>query len=174
LNVLEAGLPRSPSPARRRRSQSDLTAELARLTRASYAELQSDWRRLFRSPSPRKIGRNCLELGVAWKLQEEVLGGPNKTTRRTLAALAESLRTSGALAKPRAVRLKPGARLLREWNGETHAVLVLEEGFQWRGRPWRSLSAIAREITGARWSGPRFFGLAGRSAEAKPIVTSDA
>ena len=163
-------------PARRRRSQrSDLEAELARLTLVSYAELQSHWRRLFRSPPPRKIGRDTLELGVAWKLQEKALGGLNNTTRRTLAAHAESLRTTGDLAKPRAVTLKPGARLLREWNGETHSVLVLDDGFQWRGRPWRSLSAIAREITGTRWSGPRFFGLAGGGpTTAKPIAASNA
>ncbi len=165
----------SQPPARRRRSQgSDLKAELARLTLASYVELQSEWRRLFRSPPPRKIGRDSLELGVAWKLQERALGGLNNTARRTLAAFAESLRTTGDLAKPRAITLKPGARLLREWNGETHTVLVLEDGFQWRGRPWRSLSAIAREITGTRWSGPRFFGLAGGPVEAKPIMASDA
>ncbi len=58
-----------------------------------------------------------------------------------------------------AIRLKPGLRLVREWRGETHTVLVLEDGFEWKGEPRRSLSAIAREITGTQWSGPLFFGL---------------
>ncbi len=69
----------------------------------------------------------------------------------------------GDLARRRIARLKPGAKLTREWRGETHTVIVLEDGFEWRGRKWRSLSSIAREITGAHWSGPRFFGLNGKA-----------
>lgn len=61
--------------------------------------------------------------------------------------------------RARIERLKPGAKLVREWQGESHRITVLEEGFEWRGERWRSLSVIAREITGAHWSGPRFFGL---------------
>ncbi len=79
----------------------------------------------------------------------------------------------GDLTQARAVRLKPGAKLVREWRGETHDVLVLEDGFQWRGRQWRSLSAIAREISGTHWSGPRFFGLQAK-AEAGAKVGSKA
>jgi hypothetical protein len=69
------------------------------------------------------------------------------------------METKSDLAKPRAVTPKPGARLLRPWNGVTHEVLAVEDGFLWAGRTWRSLSVIAREVTGTRWSGPRFFGL---------------
>ena len=65
----------------------------------------------------------------------------------------------GDLVRSRAVRLRQGAKLVREWQGETITVLVLEDGFEWQGRRWRSLSMIAREITGTRWSGPRFFGI---------------
>lgn len=160
----------SSRPRRRRFAPRDLEAALTRLTRASYSDLQSKWRRLFHSPPPRQIGRDSLELGLAWKLQERTLGGLNDATRRKLAALAEPLRRTGTVAKPRTVTLKPGARLLRELNGETHVVLVLEKGFEWRGRRWRSLSVIAREITGARWSGPRFFGLKEGPNGAKPIL----
>ena len=69
------------------------------------------------------------------------------------------------LAKPRSASLKRGARLVRTWGGETHEVLVVEDGFLWRGQTWRSLSVIAREMTGTNWSGPRFFGLGKAKAE---------
>ena len=150
-----------------------LKARLAGLGRLGHAELRDEWRRLFRSQPPKRISRDVLELGVAWKLQERVLGGLNRTTGRRLSALADSLSATGDIAKPRSATLKPGARLLREWNGETHAVLVLEDGFEWRGRRWCSLSVIAREITGTRWSGPRFFGLNTGPADAKEVEATD-
>ncbi len=79
--------------------------------------------------------------------------------KRRLAGIAEELRKNGDLSAGPAIRLKPGLRLVREWRGETHTVLVLEDGFEWNGQRRCSLSAIAREITGTRWSGPLFFGL---------------
>ncbi|CUH47594.1 hypothetical protein RUA4292_01765 [Ruegeria atlantica] len=72
---------------------------------------------------------------------------------------------SGKKPRPTCPALKPGGRLLREWNGVTHVVDVTEDGFTWNSRSCRSLSAIAREITGAHWSGPRFFGLTGKGAK---------
>lgn len=147
-------------PTRRRRSAaSNLAADLAGLPDRSYAELQAEWRRLYRAPPPKKLSRDVLELAIAWKLQEAALGGLSAAAKRQLEALAQSMATGGDIAQPRAVSLKLGARLVREWNGETHDVLVVEGGFRWRGERWPSLSAIAREITGTRWSGPRFFGL---------------
>ena len=151
----------------------DLATQLSGLGRRTHGELRQDWRRLFRSPPPKRMSRDILELGVAWKLQERARGGLNRTAGRRLAELAASLQATGDIARPRAAALKPGARLLREWNGETHSVLVLEDGFEWRGRRWRSLSVIAREITGARWSGPRFFGLNAGPAEAKQAEAAD-
>jgi len=79
--------------------------------------------------------------------------------KRQIAGLAKTMETKSNLVQPRSVSLKPGARLLRSWGGETHEVVVVEDGFTWAGKTWRSLSAIAREMTGTRWSGPRFFGL---------------
>ncbi len=137
----------------------DLAAKLAALPEMTTADLRAEWRWLYRGNPPKRIGRHLLELGVAWKLQERVHGGLGAATRRRLAALAKTMDENGDLARTRAVRLKPGAKLVREWRGETHDVLVLEDGYQWRGRRWRSLSAIAREISGTHWSGPRFFGL---------------
>ena len=81
------------------------------------------------------------------------------TGKRQIAELARTMEAKSDLAMPRAISLKSGARLLRAWNGVTHEVLIVEDGFLWAGKTWRSLSAIAREITGTRWSDPRFFGL---------------
>jgi hypothetical protein len=135
----------------------DLDARLAALPGLTHEQLRSEWRRLHRADPPRRIGREVLELGIAWRLQERVLGGISAAVRRRLSELAHTLDRD--LGKARTLRLKPGAKLVREWQGETHDVLVLEDGFAWRGKTWASLSVIAREITGTRWSGPRFFGL---------------
>ena len=143
-----------------RASVANLEERLAALALMSHAELRAEWRRLYRAHPPQKVGRDVLELGVAWKLQEKALGGTSAATKRRLAELARVMESKGDLAKARAVRLRPGAKLVREWRGETHDVFVTESGFLWRGKSWRSLSAIALEITGAHWSGPRFFGLA--------------
>ena len=137
----------------------DLATRLAALPGLSHSDLRAEWRRLYRSEPPKKIGRDLLELGVAWRLQEKALGGMSAPLKRRVAELAKTMETRGDLAQARAVTLKPGARLMREWRGMTHEVRMLEDGFEWRGTRWRSLSAIAREITGTQWSGPRFFGL---------------
>lgn len=139
--------------------QKDLAQEIAALKDSDYAELHTMWSRLFRYRAPKKFARDHLELGVAWKLQAQTSGGLNSATRRRLDELARTLTTNSNLTQKRTTSLKPGARLLREWAGESHEVLVTEKGFVWRGKTWKSLSVIAREITGARWSGPRFFGL---------------
>ena len=141
------------------RAGGDLSERLAALPKLTYADLRTEWRRLFRAHPPQKISRDLLELAIAWKLQERALGGLSPATKRRLADLTTTLESKGDLAKARALKLKPGVRLLREWGGDTHEVLVTESGFVWQGRSWRSLSAIAGAITGTHWSGPRFFGL---------------
>lgn len=84
----------------------------------------------------------------------------SKSTAELEAKLkALTVKKGGALSAGPVIRMKPGSRLVREWRGKTHDVLVLEDGFEWNGERRRSLSAIAREITGTHWSGPRFFGL---------------
>ncbi len=145
--------------AKRSAKQNDLAQEIAALKDLGYAELHTMWSRLFRYRAPKKFARDHLELGIAWKLQAQLSGGVNSATRRRLDELARTLTPKSDLTQKRTATLKPGARLLREWAGESHEVLVIEKGFVWRGKTWKSLSVIAREITGARWSGPRFFGL---------------
>ena len=146
-----------------------LPNQIEQLPLMSYADLRADWRRLFRSEPPTRIGRALLELGIAWKLQEREHGGLSAGTRRQLKELSATLETKGDLAKSRAAKLKPGSRLMREWHGKTHDVLVVDDGFEWHGKRWRSLSAIAREITGVHWSGPRFFGLGKADRAAAPV-----
>ncbi len=148
----------------------DLAEKFAAVAEMSYVDLRSEWRRHFRSDAPKKLSRNILELGVAWKIQESSLGGLTATTRRQLTGLVQTMATKSDLVKVRKVSLRPGARIVRSWRGETHEILVVEDGFHWRGRTWASLSVIAREMTGTRWSGPRFFGL-DRPAHAAPNRT---
>ena len=136
-----------------------LTEKLAALADLDTVGLRAEWRRLYRSHPPLHIRRDLLVLAIAWKLQERVHGGLTAAQKRRLASIAEELRKNGNLSTGPAIRMKPGLRLVREWRGETHTVLVLEDGFEWNGQRRRSLSAIAREITGTRWSGPLFFGL---------------
>ncbi len=141
------------------RSTAELKAKLTALTVMDGDGLRREWRRLYRSHPPRHIRRDLLVLAIAWKLQERVHGGLTAAQKRKLANIGEELRKTGNLSAGPAIRMKPGLRLVREWRGETHTVLVLEDGFEWNGQRRRSLSAIAREITGTRWSGPLFFGL---------------
>ncbi len=112
----------------------------------------------------RVIGRVWRHGRHAWKIQEQAYGGLGAATKRRLADLAKTMELDGDLARNRVARLKPGAKLIREWRGETHTVIVLEDGFEWQGKQRRSLSVIAKLITGAHWSGPRFFGLNGKAA----------
>ncbi len=169
-----AGRPARADGRRRDASSEDAVAvKLRALAELDHDALRAEWRRLYRANPPKRVSRDLLMLGVAWKVQERAYGGLGVATKRRLAGLAKTLEQDGDVTRSRVARLKPGARLIREWRGETHAVIVLEDGFEWNGARWRSLSAIACEITGSHWSGPRFFGLNGR-AEAGPKEPADA
>ena len=133
---------------------------------ASLDELRGEWRRIYRREPPR-ISRDLLIRGIGYRRQEIQNGGLGKTTRRKLKTLAKMFRTTGRVSPDPGLALKPGARLVREWHGRTQTVTVTEDGFEYAGTSYSSLTKIAKEITGAHWSGPRFFGLvrAGRSPE---------
>lgn len=160
---MDAGVTNDPGSKIRKDSNAStaeaVAARLQTLEQMDYAALRREWRRLYRAHPPKRVARDLLMLGVAWKIQEQAYGGLGAATKRRLADLAKSMERDGDVTRNRVARLKPGAKLVREWRGKTHTVVVLEDGFQWRGSQWRSLSVIAREITGVRWSGPRFFGL---------------
>ena len=141
-------------------------SQLSALGSHSMAELQAMWRRLNGTEPPR-ANRKFIESRLAYRIQELAFGGLKTETRARLAALAEEMeaeaggkgagRTRGGA--PSDQRLLSGTRLIREWQGVEHAVTVLDSGFEWQGRPYGSLSSVARAITGTRWNGPLFFGL---------------
>jgi hypothetical protein len=133
---------------------------------ASLEDVRCEWRRLYRSDPPR-VSRDLLTRGIAYRRQELEHGGLSKTTRRKLKTLAKRFRTTGRVAPDPGLALKPGARLVREWHSRTHTVTVTEDGFDYAGTSYPSLTKIAKKITGAHWSGPRFFGLVRDSRSAK-------
>lgn len=141
-----------------RRSES-IATDLAALVTMSPAQLRENWTATERTAPP-NLPPALLRRFSAQRLQERRFGGLPTLVARELerAARGEPLASS---TRP-AVSLTPGTRLVREWNGQTIAVEVREDGFAWKDRTWRSLSEIAREVTGAHWSGPRFFGIARR------------
>ena len=147
-----------------RESLDRIREALTRLPTASRADLQVEWRRLYRTEPPARVGRELLIAAIAYRLQEAALGGLRPESQRRLRAIAEQVSRGEEPAPTAAPRLKPGTRLLREWQGRTHEVLVGDDGFEWRQQHYRSLSQIARAITGTSWSGPVFFGLKQRSA----------
>lgn len=134
---------------------------------ASREELSVLWQRHTRHPPPAGLSRRLLEFAAAWQLQAERDGGLSPATRRRLKRAISELASSSGQASTQAPsrrtsarpRPAPGTRLIREWGGRTHVVDVQEVGVTYNGQPYRSLSEVARTITGARWSGPRFFGL---------------
>ena len=131
--------------------------------------LRAEWQRLHRLAPPDRLSRDLLLRGIATRMQENALGGLRPAAKRSLARwMADSQfgadaadRPAAAATTPPAPRLKPGAVLVRTWHGVTHTVAVTDGGFDYQGQSFQSLSVIARKITGAHWSGPRFFGLTG-------------
>ena len=124
------------------------------------SQLTKEWAALFGRPPPRRLSRRLLELAAAYQAQAMVYGGLRQSTRRKLIDMARrrATATEKPERKPR-VALSPGTRLVRDWHGRTCTVEVTEQGFLFAGQRHGSLSAVARTITGARWSGRRFFGL---------------
>jgi hypothetical protein len=144
---------------------SALDSELAALPTLSAQELQLKWRDLRCGEPTAPASRDLMNREVAYKIQERAHGGLTPTIRRRLRALAEEFEANGAGALAPALTLKPGTRLLREWGGKTHTVIVLDDGFEYDGERYQSLTQIAVRITDAHWSGPRFFGLRKAAAQ---------
>ena len=157
-------------------SQSKLEQEIGELANLPRAELVERWLKIYRCAPPKSVKRGLLERAIAWHAQAKHFGGLSPAIRRQLAEIACGSSGGDIVASqpsdaqdttsvaPTCSRdlvpttsLAAGTRLIREWHGRSHSVDVIEEGFVFEGRIYGSLSAIAREITGARWSGPRFF-----------------
>jgi hypothetical protein len=132
---------------------------LVRLPELDLGELRQQWRALYKANASPHLSRELLVRAVAYRMQEAALGGLRPKRQRQLRHFAQQLKESGEGRIRSRPELKPGTRLVREWRGRTYEVLVLDDGFSWQGTPYRSLSALARKITGTAWSGPLFFGL---------------
>ena len=142
-----------------------IAAEIARLEHLAIDALRAEWRRLHQTPPPKRLSRDILLRGITYRLQENAFGGLSKSLLGKLqGAGSENDNPSSVKRRPR-TSFKPGTRLVREWHDVTHTVVILADGVEWRGQKYRSLSVVAHKITGAHWSGPRFFGLTARSSD---------
>lgn len=135
-----------------------LSDEVAALATMSPAQLRAEWRRIYRV-SPPGMTPDLLMRGIAYRLQERRHGGLTAATVRELDRRAKDIAAGQESGAMRERQLKPGTRLVRQWGGKTHVVLVTDDGFVFDDRRFVSLSQIAKAITGAHWSGPRFFGV---------------
>jgi hypothetical protein len=137
-----------------------VTPRLAALQTARTAELKEQWRALF-GKEPPPFSRTYIQSRLAYRIQELAYGGLKPETVAKLEALGEQLDGGNIVLRRIRHQDKPiaGTRLIREWQGVEHHVTVMVDGYAWQGRPYKSLSAIARAITGTRWNGWTFFGL---------------
>ena len=143
-----------------------LENDLAALATMSTAQLRSSWAETFDTPVP-LVPESLLRRALGHAMQERALGSLSAAARRSLEALASG---GSAAQQDLCIKFKPGTRLMRQWNGRMHSVLVTAEGFEFDGKTWKSLSSIAGRITGGHWSGPRFFGL--KRPQLPPVQTA--
>jgi len=134
-----------------------LASELAGLSALDRIALIEKWRTLYGTEPPGRVRNNFLMHAIAHRMQEKALGGLKPATRRFLEKAAEDNALRQQMLP--VISMKTGTRLLREWHGVTYEVIIMEDGMQCNGKRYRSLSEVARAITGTRWSGPLFFGL---------------
>lgn len=140
--------------------------QLAGLATLSPARLRAEWRRLYRGRAlPEGMTPTQMKRAIAWRLQERAFGSLPPDRMRQLDRLAMQLASEGDVDLGAGPTLKPGSRLVRKWHDRVYCVTVLEEGYAFEDRQYSSLTQIARHITGAAWSGPRFLGLKGREGE---------
>jgi hypothetical protein len=142
---------KSPKQPAKKPAAIDLEAELARIAGMNINVLRSLWREQEGREPPSGFSKDLLARALAYAVQEEQLGGLSREVKKLLA-------NPDTQAEPPR-RIKPGSIIVREYAGARHEVFVVADGFSWQGRTYPSLSAIAKEITGTRWNGPRFFGL---------------
>ncbi len=136
-----------------------LAEEIVALSKAGIADLRERCKNLYGKPPSDGLGRSFLIRAIAYRLQEQAFGGLKPSTRRLLARVAQEAAAESSPKRPPVRKAEMGTILVREWQGNAHRVTVLGDGVSFNGKRYRSLSEVAREITGSRWSGPRFFGL---------------
>jgi hypothetical protein len=179
--VAQAGVAEA-APAASSSDLARLSEEVAALASLDLEELRGRWRKLFRGPAPAHLPRYLVLRIIAYRIQANALGDLDRESVRFLDAVAQDWQKRRVAGKPNAKRpppippvpdqrpLKPGTILAREHEGELHRVMVLDEGFAWHGATYKSLSEVARAITGTNWNGPRFFGL--RDKTRPPLATA--
>ena len=145
--------------SRVQRSPKTLLQMIDELERLPKDQLRERWQEAFQTAVPSHASRAFLERSLAYRIQEQTLGGLSARVNKRLASLQKELDRDPRFAPAPTPSFKPGTRLIRQWKGEVHEVEILETGFSWGGEHYSSLSRIARAITGTRWSGPVFFGL---------------
>lgn len=154
-----------------------LTDEIVGLHELDTDALRTRWRELHGCEPVARMSRDLLIRAIAHRLQERACGELSKKARRAFVNHMQALEQTGAIAQRNVPGIKTGTNLIREWNGKVHRVEVTNDGYVWNGERHRSLSAIARAITGTRWSGPRFFGIhghkAGQGTSAPPAEMAD-
>ncbi len=153
------------------RSNSYPASDVKDLAGLNTDVLRQQWSEFYGTAPVPRISRDVLIRGIAFRIQEEAHGGLGKSCRRQLHRMAEALRAGGALPALQAQSFKLGTKLIREWKGKVHEVVITGDGYVWAGKRYRSLSQIARAITGTRWSGPRFFGLETEKQTATTLAT---
>jgi hypothetical protein len=147
------------------KSHEALSRKLASLRSLPIKQLKQQWRTLYSSEPPLRVSRELLIRAVAYRIQEQALGGLRPSTRRLLERLASDARSGRPLKLSPCAPASAGTVLMRDWQGITHEVKVLDRGVLYKRKRYRSLSEVARLITGSRWSGPLFFGLRNKRQE---------
>jgi hypothetical protein len=145
--------------------RASLASEIATLTEATTADLKRRWRLLYGTDVPPRISRDLLTRALAYRMQEAALGGLKPSTRRLLVQVAAAASARRPIQVTAAPTLKAGTVLLRNWHGTEHRVIVREQGIEFQGRQYNSLSQVAHRITGSKWSGRLFFGLKAKAQE---------
>jgi hypothetical protein len=136
-----------------------LGAEIGRLPALSLLELRNRWKMLFGHSAPKSLRRNFLARAIAYQMQVEANGGLSVGTKRRLREIANSVRNGDANSMLGSTRIRTGTQMIRQWQNTTHTVTAVAEGFEWNGRTYKSLSAVANAITGTNWNGFAFFGI---------------
>ena len=159
----------------------ELEAEIRRLPDLSLEDLRARWKALFGSAAPLSLRHQFLTRAVAYQMQVAAYGGLSASTQKRLQAIAAGVRQGNLDVAGIAKTIRPGAQMLRQWKGQTHTVTALSDGFEWNGRTYKSLSAVARKITGINWNGYVFFGIKrpapgnknAAGPRAKPLTSAD-
>lgn len=141
----------------------EIERDLAAISQSPIQQLRQRWQDVLGTEPPPAFGPDLLRRSIAQRLQEQHYGGLSTTAQKELDQVVKALasKPGGRIELPR--RIKSGSVLVRTWKNKSHRVTVLDEGFSFEGRAYVSLSVIAREITGTRWNGPKFFGLRAKS-----------